>query len=138
MTLTTWWTARPLAPTRRSVPVGVLVPCSGSKAIEPTLACSADPLDGAADDGLDRFGAAAADGRRRRRLQLHARRRRCGHLAAAAGVRVEAEAQRLVAGDRFGADELDVGGQRGRRAVEPARVDQACQARAPPLPATMR
>ena len=41
---------------------------------------------------------------------------------------VQAEAQRLVARDRFGADELDVGGQRGRRAVEAARLDEADQA----------
>ena len=34
MTLTTWWTARPLESDKRKVAVGVLVPCSGSKTIE--------------------------------------------------------------------------------------------------------
>ena len=38
MMLTTWCTARPFAPSRRSVPVGELVPCSGSNSIELMIA----------------------------------------------------------------------------------------------------
>jgi hypothetical protein len=44
--------------------------------------------------------------------------------AARARAGEEAEAKRLVAGDRLAARELDVGGQARCRAVEPARVDQ--------------
>ena len=125
MTLTTWCTARPPASTRRRVPVGVLVPCIGSKAIEATLARTLDPVGGAEDDGLDLDRAAGADcggsvaaAALRRQAGVH-------DPAGAAGRVVEADADRLVARDRFGAHELDVGGERVGGGVEAAAVDEA-------------
>ena len=42
---------------------------------------------------------------------------------------MKADAHRLVAGDRFGAHELQVGGEGGGRGVEAAAVDELDQAR---------
>jgi len=47
----------------------------------------------------------------------------------AAGCGVPAQPHRLVAHDRFLARELQVGGELGREAVEPARVEQVLHAR---------
>ena len=50
------------------------------------------------------------------------------HVAAAAGQRVAAQAQGLIARHGFGADELNVAGQPRSRSVEAARVKQVTQA----------
>ena len=128
MTLTTWCTARPSAideaqgAGRRARAVHRIEGDRGD------VGPDADPVGRAEDDGLDLERAAGAGGRRR--IGAAALRRGAGvdHPAGAAGRVVEADADRLVARDRFGAHELQVGGEGGCRGVEPAAVDEVDQA----------